>query len=584
MPVKSVIDVEVNDKAFTAFYEKFSQYKQELSELPVLWGESDTALKETANALTDMVKAMTDLSKVNKNLTDGFSKVEGFVKKTDNSMVKLVKTTGQFANFIKDTTFSLMKWAGLTSVFTGLAGYFSFGGLMNLGTAAAGRRAEAMGLGIQPGELKAIKTTFGTRVPAAAGMLNALSDLKADQSQWWKLRRLGISQEDIETKSAAELMPAYMAGLQSTAAKIPEKNWRSQLFASNVLEGTGVDIKTLRQLRDLGPELSKELLPKYLSNLTDFKETKEQDTPWARFVEQMNKSWEMFNTKMTTALAPLAEPISHVVDAFTNLASVVFHDKAFKDGIQSFADFIDRMARSLEKEETKKAVEDFIEKMGKAAIVVGQFIDKVVTWLGTEDAPKENPVTPGISPDPNTIPFYIPIAYHPNGGGFGGRKNNLLNAIMRAESGGNPNATSSAGAMGLMQLMPGTYADLRKNRPDLNLGSNPYDPVDNMKAGTAYIQQMLGMFGNDPEKALAAYNWGPGNLQKDIAAHGSRWRQYLPRETSQYVARVLGSSGGGNGGYSSVDVNLYVHQEAGSNTIINANQLKTRTTTRGVSA
>jgi len=617
MPVKSVIDVEVNDKAFTAFYEKFSQYKQELSELPVLWGESDTALKETANALTDMVKAMTDLSKTNKVVVDGQSRVRLEVEKTNYSMVRLVATTGKFANFIKDATFSLMKWASLTSVFTGLAGYFSFGGLMNLGQAASGRRSEAMGLGIQPGELKAINTTYSTRVPGASRLLSSLADIKADRQQWWKLHRFGISNEEIATKSAAELFPSYIEGAQRIAKRTPEGNLAAQLFNPGTMSGTGFDITTLRQVRDLGPEVT-ELNRNYRQNLLTFNESSKEDKLWSDFIERISKSWERMNTDLTKVLAPLAGPVSNVVDAFTHLANVIFTDENFKAGINQFANFIEEIAKDLKKEGVKNALSEAIKEIGEFAHHVAT-ISKWI-WNHTPDFIKnpegvnksademqrmmEGGGMPESSPGDenfniwdrkNWIPNLNPDLYNtnPEGGPYGdllhksayrGRRGGLISAIMRAESGGNPNATSSAGAMGLMQLMPGTYADLRKNRPDLNLGSNPYDPVDNMKAGTAYIQQMLGMFGNDPEKALAAYNWGPGNLQKDIAAHGSRWRQYLPRETSQYVARVLGSSGGGNGGYSSVDVNLYVHQEAGSNTIINANQLKTRTTTRGVSA
>lgn len=88
--------------------------------------------------------------------------------------------------------------------------------------------------------------------------------------------------------------------------------------------------------------------------------------------------------------------------------------------------------------------------------------------------------------------------------------------------------TSTPGAMGLMQLMPPTYDDMRAQ---YNLGDDPYDPHDNIFAGTAYIRQMYDIYGSPG--FLAAYNDGPGNLDAYL-----RRGHALPRETRRYVASV----------------------------------------------
>ncbi|MGC9319004.1 MAG: lytic transglycosylase domain-containing protein [Armatimonadota bacterium] len=100
----------------------------------------------------------------------------------------------------------------------------------------------------------------------------------------------------------------------------------------------------------------------------------------------------------------------------------------------------------------------------------------------------------------------------------------LLHAVIRAESGYDPGCTSSAGAMGLMQLMPGTASALGV--------SDAYDPVQNVLGGARYLREQLDRFG-DLSLALAAYNAGPGAVER----HGG-----IPpyRETEAYVQRVLG--------------------------------------------
>ena len=82
----------------------------------------------------------------------------------------------------------------------------------------------------------------------------------------------------------------------------------------------------------------------------------------------------------------------------------------------------------------------------------------------------------------------------------------LVAAIIQQESGWNPNAESSAGAQGMMQLMPGTAAGLGV--------TNSFDPEQNINGGTQYIKQQLDRFGGNIDKAIAAYNAGPGAVEQ----------------------------------------------------------------------
>jgi len=108
-----------------------------------------------------------------------------------------------------------------------------------------------------------------------------------------------------------------------------------------------------------------------------------------------------------------------------------------------------------------------------------------------------------------------------------------IRALMRQESGGNlfrngRLITSSAGAMGLMQVMPGTYAGLRVRH---NLGPDPFDPHDNIMAGVGYMREMYDMYG--APGFLAAYNAGPNRLDDYLAN-----QRPLPDETRHYVAVI----------------------------------------------
>jgi hypothetical protein len=109
-------------------------------------------------------------------------------------------------------------------------------------------------------------------------------------------------------------------------------------------------------------------------------------------------------------------------------------------------------------------------------------------------------------------------------------------AVMRVESNGDSRAISSAGAMGLMQIMPGTWANLRVRH---GLGRDPFDVRDNIMAGAAYLRAMHDRYGN-PAAMLAAYNAGPGRYDEYL----SRGRP-LPAETRGYLVKlapIIGSA------------------------------------------
>jgi len=110
----------------------------------------------------------------------------------------------------------------------------------------------------------------------------------------------------------------------------------------------------------------------------------------------------------------------------------------------------------------------------------------------------------------------------------------LLMAVIKQESDFNPNCVSSAGAQGLMQLMPGTAREVGV--------TNPFDIEQNIDGGAKYLKKMLDMHGNVKELALAAYNAGPGTLQWRDVKNVSDINK-LPSETRNYVKNIMKNYG-----------------------------------------
>ncbi|MGL5735590.1 MAG: lytic transglycosylase domain-containing protein, partial [Beijerinckiaceae bacterium] len=105
---------------------------------------------------------------------------------------------------------------------------------------------------------------------------------------------------------------------------------------------------------------------------------------------------------------------------------------------------------------------------------------------------------------------------------------------VQSESGGNPNAVSPKGARGLWQVMPDTARS-----PGFGIKPSNGTPQDDSRVGQQYRVAMQKRYGNNLPKMWAAYNWGPGNVDKAIAAHGENWLSHAPKETRDYVARNM---------------------------------------------
>jgi len=151
----------------------------------------------------------------------------------------------------------------------------------------------------------------------------------------------------------------------------------------------------------------------------------------------------------------------------------------------------------------EEALEEEIEKASRPEARIDESVKKV-------SAP------PDLSPD-----FSSYIKKYASRWGL---SEELVGAIIKAESNYNPRSVSSKGALGLMQLMPETATEMGV--------TDPFDPEENIMGGTRYLSLLLNRFGGDLKSALAAYNAGPSVVE--------RYKGLPPfRETEDYVARVL---------------------------------------------
>jgi soluble lytic murein transglycosylase-like protein len=139
------------------------------------------------------------------------------------------------------------------------------------------------------------------------------------------------------------------------------------------------------------------------------------------------------------------------------------------------------------------------------------------------------------TPQNDTEPLFLPasdyVAIARQAAASAGIPQDYFVRQINQESGFNPNARSSAGAVGIAQFEPSTAA---------GLGINPYDPIASLYGAARYMARLDNSYGGDYAKALAAYNAGPPAVTRAVNSGGANWLAYMPAETQHYVRAIMG--------------------------------------------
>ena len=211
------------------------------------------------------------------------------------------------------------------------------------------------------------------------------------------------------------------------------------------------------------------------------------------------------------------QSFDQVLDGTVN--PLEFHDNSKKQVIEQMKLAQLQMLQGLFSVADETDTDDFfsgfniIDSMQQLTVQQGQIIDKYY-------APQQPSLLKPVPPEKNQLAQMIDhvaakVSLAPE----------LIHSVVSAESAYNPAAVSHAGAQGLMQLMPETAQELGVQ--------DSFDPFQNLLGGSKYLKQLLEKYDGDLDSALAAYNWGQGNVDR----HGL---ENLPTETRDYLAKIKG--------------------------------------------
>jgi hypothetical protein len=518
MTVKSIVDIDVNDSKFQNFVRQWDKYQKALEKTPNMWKTVNKEANAAANQFEKMAGALIAQATANSRNEEAARAQGRHLTRSDQLWTSMAKSTKTIAGNILDATRSLLSWSG---ILTGIGGLLGLGGLWGIDRMAAGaanQRRSSMGLGMSIGENQAFRVNFN-RVVDPDAYLGWVNQMETDPTKAWSAYALGAAPTGNTENDAIRILKALRSKAQATPT--------NQLGLLQQQYGlSGVSTEDLRRLKTLSGGEFNQLLAGNQRDIGALGISDPIAKKWQDFTNQMERAGDKIFKTFVLGLAPLEKPLEHLSEAAVKFLDTLMKSDLIKEGITKLADWLNNFSGEVGGEEFLSKVRAFTSDIGDLADAihtVAHPIDSIVKpgWNAFSEffAPSKE----GLKGNSANFQRYLGrLDTH------WGLTPGLIESVKGAENSGDDAVNKKSGAMGAFQFRPDTWAQYGG-------GGSPFDRVDAANAAGRYLSYLQKKYGGDVGKTLAAYNWGEGNLDKDIASNGANWQKGLPRETRQYL-------------------------------------------------
>lgn len=575
MATKSIIDIEVNDTQFKAFYEQFQKYQAGLEATPELWDSNAKSSKQSANAFAELAKeakkSVDHAVKLGNALDKALSSQKNFGISAFSAN-KTMKTMADNAERLGKSIFGIGKYlmkTGALGIGLGGAGLF---GLDALGRSAVAGQRQGRGLGLNQGQVRAFGVDFGRYAPS--GLLGNIAGAQGNlQKRAYLAMAAGVGYDQAGAMSVDQLAIKTAMRAHEWWNKTPVSMRSEQALAATGLSQIGYTMEDVRRLGNTPLSELKSARNQYASDAARLAVPDKNVSEWYKFTRQLQLAGQQIETVLINKLHSLGTSLGGLTATFEKDFEALINGITQKD-INDFANGIKAFAQELGSPQTLQNIKDF----GSAVMSVTHLINRL---LGNSTDASPKPDYKIHQNKPANYSLWTDIKQSAKSWGRKPTKdtpqieswlrqldaqNNLppgtLASVWQQESNKGQNAGFAKpgdpnSAYGDFQFIPKTAAEYHVKRGDF--GSEA------LGAGQ-YMGFLSRKYKGDLRKALAAYNWGPGSLDKDIAQNKAGWEQHVPKETENYINKIVSR-------IKTPQVNVVITNKTGSDVFASSNVL-----------
>lgn len=589
MAAKSVIQVEIDpDGNFKSFYDMYKEYEEHVERSANSWKDLSDAIDDTEGPM----EALLDLSDKNANavtiaayqanviakeiraasasnnallesLTKNIRAQKDFANETERgnqSLKKMKENAEGVASSIFGIGKFLMKVGAWGAGLAGLGGLLGGLGLKDLAESAVDNQRSARGLGMTPGQLTAFNQDYGRYIDQ--GTLGSVASAQNSfAGRMWLARAAGEGINQVASQDPGQLAGQLAIRAHDWWVNTPENMRTAESLQSSGFTQSGFSLAMMRQYGNTPMSELQRAASQYQQDRGKFNVGDQNTDAWYGFLRQIKDAGNTIEKDLTNRLADLAPDLQHFVDVMGKDAKKLIDEIFTPSNLQSLENGIEKLTDYLGSPAFQQDMKDFAgliglvaDKLRSAAKFLGIDTGQSLGSRGSLDANEVQRETHGMvtgfsSASNSTAAQYQALSptFTDKLAGtvqkmsgepsyFGAFEKSqtlpagLLYAQEMVESRGNIGALSPKGAMGPFQFMPDTATQYGLD--------DPYNLHDSAAAAARMMGGLMRKYKGDVSKALAAYNWGSGNVDRDIAQNGSNWQNSLPRETREYLNKI----------------------------------------------
>lgn len=538
MTVKSILEISIEDAKFQKFKAEYDKYQAQLAKTPGMWRQAGKEADELSSNFEKMAAALLAQGEINRQNDDEEEKRLKRLTTSEKLWTSMSKSAGSMAKSVLDVSASIIKWGGLVG---GALLGGSILGLDKLAGNISNSRRSAMGLGLPIGQMQSFNLNFERLLDP--DFLGKVAEMRTDPSKAGPLYTMGVGTSGTTERTAIALVKAMYEKAHAT----PE----GMLGQLDNMTGLNAGFQQWYRLFTMKrPEFNS-----LLAHTAADEKSLDPKNPqgWQDLMTQFDRSLGKIKTSIGNALGTpkMTGALGKLSDATANALTRFLQSPGVAKGLDKFSDWLNGLTGDLNSAWMKSNIDGFGKSLGDLADFIHTIAHPIDAAAGGVSSWMSD-IKEWLQPSPagagaNEKSY---LAYLSRKDQVYGFPEGLLERLHTQESGGSLYPKNSPkGAIGAFGFMPDTAKQY---------GIDPYDPIASANAGPRYLYDLEKKYSGDLAKALAAYNWGEGNLDKDIGAHGKDWGRFAPKETQDYVRKIGGINitvSNNTGGSAQVSVN-----------------------------
>lgn len=557
---KSIIDIQVMDDSFKAFSEQFSKYQQSVRDMPSEWAKVNIKHKEAKGFLAGFLASLVAVKETTGGIAEKQKAANTAAATSSTYWKNMALSAKDFAGSITRATTSLLKWGALTGLVSGLIGGGGLFGFDRLAVDVSNKRRTALGQGTTYGEQNAFGISFGDLVNPGAflGSVNQARHSLNNRAGFFGAQMTGA---DLQGDTAAVSIN-LLKHLKTIADKTDPRN------LEGVMQARGLDqfvtLEEFQQIQSMTAQEFTNYLNRYGANSKLMDLDRNTQDAYQSFTQQMKSAGGRIENVFVKGLVKLEGPLEDLSEGIVRFIEAVADSPQIKEWITELTTWIKGFTDNLKKDDFKEIgtyAHETVAGLKTLATGLG-WIARRFGWTDTDKA------APAYSSDTLEKNSDLYDSFKQLERNTGRIPLGLLAATYAQESAsgtllGHPTGDDPRGPM---QMRPSTFNQYKQS-PAASID----DAADAAAAAANYYAYLIPHYKGNLAKAEAAYNWGPGNVDKA----GDAWLQKAPNETLKYIIDMqnrmavirnndndysgVGAASAGTGTFSRADMNALVN-------------------------